>query len=352
MSTSFEAVLKPSEYFDVAVTFIRHGMSLMVKGAPGQGKTQITRQACAKANAVFIPIFLPVKDPVDLSGFPHITEDPLTGKKKADFIPFGDLAKIMEAADEPDRPYVVFADDIGNAAKLLQASWMQFVCEREMNGHKIPDNVVFISATNRKSDKTGVTGIIESLKNKHHAIVELITDLEDWSRWAADSSIAPEIRFFVRFAPKVLSSFEASTNADITTSPTPRGVEHCSDIFKTGINGALRAKLFTGAIGKEYSVQMEGFLRFFHELPNPDDVIADPHNAPIPQEPGHLYALCCALSERAKPSNVGPIITYANRLQDEFSAALVLDAVRKDRKNMCIGAEWIDWVSRHDHILI
>jgi hypothetical protein len=159
-----------------------------------------------------------------------------------------------------------------------------------------------------------------------------------------------KIMYFVRFCPKVLSAF--APTPDITTTPTPRGIEHCSDIYKTGINGKLRAKLFAGAIGVEYAVQMEGFLRFFSNLPNPDNVIADPDNAGIPDEPGHLYALCCALAERAREATIDPIITYANRLQDEFSVALVLDSVRKDKKNLATGKPFVDWVSRHEDVLI
>ena len=352
MSEAFEPVLTPREYFDVAVTFIRNGMSLMVKGSPGQGKTQITRQACEHTKAEFIPIFLPVKDPTDLSGFPMTYENPETGKKEADFLPFGDLKKILEASDHPEVPYVVFADDIGNAAKLMQASWMQYVCEREMNGQKIPDNVVFISATNRKDDKTGVTGIIESLKNKHHAIVELVTDMDDWCKWAVEASLPHEIVYFVRWRPAVLRAFKPSATADITTTPTPRGLEHCADIFRTGINGSLRGKLFAGAIGVEWAVQLEGFLHFFSELPNPDMIIADPEGSEIPEEPGHLYALCCALSERARESTIDSIITYANRLDDEFSVALVLDSVRQDKKRLATGQVFIDWVTKHADVLI
>jgi len=350
MSDAFEPVLTPREYFDVLVTFIRNGMSLMVKGSPGQGKTQICRQAAAHVNAVFIPIFLPVKDPSDLNGFPAFFEDKETGVRRADFQPYGDLAKILDAAKEPKRPYVVFADDIGNAAKLLQASWMQFVCEREMNGHKIPDNVVFISATNKRSDKTGVTSIIESLKNKHHAIVELVTALDDWCAWAVPAGVEPRIKSFVRFQPKVLRAF--APTPDITTTPTPRGIEHCSDIYKTGINGHLRGKLFAAAIGVEYAVQMEGFLKFFTDIPNPDSVITDPDNAEIPDEPGFLYALCCALAERATEDTIDAIITYANRLQDEFSVALVLDSIRRDKDNLATGKMFVDWISSHSDVLI
>lgn len=89
-----------------------------------------------------------------------------------------------------------------------------------------------------------------------------------------------------------------------------------------------------------------------------DQVIADPQRAPIPKEPGQIYALCAALSQRAKESTIDAIITYASRLSTdpnagaEFSVALVCDSVRKDPQNLAQGQVFQDWTSEHHDILI
>jgi len=356
MESAYEPILSPVELFDTLVTFINHKMPLFIIGDPGQGKTEITRQATEFCNADFIPIFLAIKDPTDIGGYPTVLTDQTTGEKEAIFLPFGDMRKMLEA----EKLTVCFADDLGISPKIMQGAWMQCVCEREINGHKISDNVVFISASNYKGGNTGVTTILDPLMNKHTAVVRLQNTFKDWCKWAVEYAHLPyEIVYFVRWKPDILTAYKPMP--DLSQTPTARGIKHCADILKAmGKNTAsgLRGRLFAAAIGAEYAVQLEGFLKFYKDLPNPDMIIADPDNAEIPTDPGQLYALCAALSHRAKESSIDAIIRYANRLTDatgagaEFSVALVCDSVRKDPKNLAQGNEFINWSSINSDILI
>jgi hypothetical protein len=234
---------------------------------------------------------------------------------------------------------------------------MQCVCEREINGHKISDHVVFISASNLKGGNTGVTTILDPLMNKHTTVVHLRNIFDDWCKWAVKIAKLPyEIVYFVRWQPDVLKAYKPTP--DLSQTPTARGLEHCADILKTGISSSVRGRLFAGSIGEEFAVQLEGFLKFYKNLPNPDMVIADPENAEIPTDPGQIYALCAALANRAKDSSIDAIITYANRLTNdqnagaEFSVALVCDSVRKDPQNLAQGQKFIEWSTENHDVLI
>ena len=285
MESAYEPILSPVELFDTLVTFINHKMPLFILGDPGQGKTEITRQASEFCKADFIPIFLAIKDPTDLGGYPMVlTQD--DGSKQATFLPFGDMRKLLEA----EKLTVCFADDLGISPKIMQGAWMQCVCEREINGHKISDNVVFISASNLKGGNTGVTTILDPLMNKHTAVVRLQNTFKDWCKWAVEIARLPyEIVYFVRWKPDILNAYKPMP--DLSQTPTARGIKHCADIFqafKTNTHSGLRGRLFAAAIGAEYAVELEGFLRFYKDLPNPDMIIADPDNAEIPSDPGQL----------------------------------------------------------------
>jgi hypothetical protein len=299
--TTFDPILSPKELFETLIVFIKNRLALFILGDPGQGKTQITRQAAEHCGADFVPIFLPSKDPVDIIGYPTIVE--VDNVKKATFLPFGDMEKLLTA----EKPTVCFADDLGPSAKLMQAAWMQCVCEREISGHKISDNVVFISASNLKGGNTGVSTILEPLMNKHVSVVQLKNNFVDWCEHATNTAKLPyEIVYFTKWQPAIFDAYEPMT--DLSQTPTARGIEHCAQIFKTGINSNIRARLFAGAIGKEYAVKLDGFLRFYKDLPNPDLIIADPDHAEIPEEPGPLWALCCALAKRASETSIEAII--------------------------------------------
>jgi hypothetical protein len=354
MESVYEPILSPTEFFDTLVTFINNHMPLFVLGDPGQGKTEITRQAAEFCKADFVPIFLAIKDPTDLGGYPTLIDGP--DGKEAIFMPFGDMKKLLSA----EKLTVCFADDLGISPKIMQGAWMQCVCEREINGHKISDNVVFISASNLKGGNTGVTTILDPLMNKHTAVVRLENTFKDWCKWAVEYAHLPyEIVYFVRWKPDILTAYKPMP--DLSQTPTARGIKHCADIFNAfpkNSNTGLRGRLFAGAIGAEYAVHLEGFLKFYKDLPNPDMIIADPDGSEIPTDPGQLYALCGALAYRAKESSIDAIIRYANRLSDEpsagaeFSVALVCDSIRKDPANLAQGHEFINWSSINSDILI
>ena len=63
MREPFEPILSPIELYETLITFIHDKLPIFILGDPGQGKTEITRQAAAACKADFVPIFLAIKDP-------------------------------------------------------------------------------------------------------------------------------------------------------------------------------------------------------------------------------------------------------------------------------------------------
>ena len=82
-------------------------------------------------------------------------------------------------------------DDLGQAPPAVQAAAMQLILARRINGSLVSDEVCFVAATNRKNDKAGVARILEPVKSRFAAIVELTPCVEEWATWAADREPAP-----------------------------------------------------------------------------------------------------------------------------------------------------------------
>src|SRR5262249_15910073 len=146
-----------------------------------------------------------VLDPTDAKGLPW----PDKGGKTANFLPFGDLARALNATE----PLVWMLDDLGQAMPATQASFMQLILPRTVNGHSLPDFGTFVAATNRRTDRAGVQGILEPVKSRF-TIVELNTDLDDWCAWACEedlvtgeSRMPPELISFLRFRKDLLHQF-------------------------------------------------------------------------------------------------------------------------------------------------
>jgi hypothetical protein len=353
---SADPIYTPSQLHDALVPLIKAKLPVLVTGQPGQGKTDIITAVCQELDYDLVITHPVVDEPIDYKGFPfpYTDED---GKPKAAFVPFGEMEKLINA----ERPLVSFADDAGHAPKAVQAAYMQWILNRAINGQKMSDHVTFVAATNRKEDKAGVQGFLEPLKDRFVTIMELISSLEDWIEWAIKNKLPYEIISYVRYCPQILDEWEP--RPDFSRTPTPRGIYGVARMLKAGIPKELRLKMISGAIGKERSTGFVGFLDIYNDLINPEEVIANPTKVKIPEPPGHKYALCGALAARANIDTIGPIITFANRFSDEnefadgetfdeFSVLLVRDAVNMDRIKLSKTREFIDWMDRHQDIVI
>ena len=216
--------MKPSVLKEVLVKAFQSRHNVLVTGAPGIGKSDLTAQAAEEAKARLLVSHPVVSDPTDFKGYPF----PVTDKKCADFLPFGDLLTLMKA----ESLTVMFFDDLGQARPAVQASLMQLVLGGRINGHQISkEHVVFVGATNRAEDLAGVQSILEPVKSRF-VIVELDVDVDDWCKWAIESHIPVQLTAFIRWRPELLHQFTPSR--EIKNSPSPRSVAKVGDVIKAG----------------------------------------------------------------------------------------------------------------------
>lgn len=303
---------------------IKAGLPVLITGAPGVGKSDIVKQATDAAGADMILSHPAVADPTDAKGLPWIGKD----GDSATFLPFGELAAALRA----DKPTVWFLDDLGQASAAVQASYMQLLLARRVNGHVLPDHVTFVAATNRRTDRAGVGGILEPVKSRFAAIVTLEAHVDDWSAWALHAGLQPELVAFLRFKPELLCDFKPS--ADLTNCPLPRTWAHLSKLYALGMPREIQSVAFAGAVGEGAAGEFSAFLRLWNELPNMDAILLDPAKAVIPKKPDMLYAVVTALAMKANQQTFGRIGIYAERLvqasRGEFAALLVMDSIRRD----------------------
>ena len=325
--------MTPSELTGLLAQTIPAGAPILVVGAPGIGKSQIIEQATKAAGANLIVSHPAVSDPTDAKGLPWISAD----QASARFLPFGDLSAAISATTRT----VWFLDDLGQAPASVQASYMQLLLARRVNEHRVPECVTFIAATNRRTDRANVSGILEPVKSRFTAIVELETTLDDWCGWAMRYEIEPQIVAFLRFRPALLSAF--APTADLTNSPTPRTWAHASRLMTMGLPAPVLRHAVSGAVGEGAAAELFGFLEVYTELPDLDDIIGQPSGwGLIPKKAAALYAVVTGLAMKATATTIAPIVTYGERLAEkghgEFAALLLRDIVRRDPAMMVTPA--------------
>jgi hypothetical protein len=315
--------MTPKDVATLLSVAFRHRMPVLLTGAPGIGKTDTVVTAAKNAGSRLIVSNPVVDESINYKGLPRITA---TG---AEFVAFGQLKLALEATE----PTVYFIDDIGQASASVQAACMALLLAREIDGKKIPDCVTFCAATNRRSDKAGVSGILEPVKSRFATIIEMKADVEDWAAWATTAGIDPRLIGFLRFRPDLLSAFKPT--AEMTNSPSPRTWSRAAAWLATDLPPGIRDAAIAGAVGPAAGLEFNAFLRAVETMPDPRKVFAQPDIAPIPKAPDVLFALCAALvaigAKKGPSAASASICVYTRRLAEaghgEFAAVLFKDAV-------------------------
>ncbi|GEP94489.1 AAA family ATPase [Chitinophaga cymbidii] len=323
--------MKPKDLSEYLQFAIRNNFPVLITGKPGIGKSDIATQAAIAAEAELIISHPVVSDPTDYKGLPFPTKN-----GTADFLPYGELHQIITA----QKKTVFFLDDLGQAPASVQAACMQLLLARQINGHQISDQVTFIAATNRREDKAAVSGLLEPVKSRFAAIVELEVDTDDWVKWALAHHMPTELIAFVRFRPELLDNFEPTK--EIRNSPTPRTIAFVGKQITAGLPEKFEFEAFKGAAGEAFAIEYRAFLKLYRQLPSLEEIVLNPTGAPVPTEPGALFAISSALAHKMTDQNIDAICMYLDRLPVENSVSCMKDAVTRN-SSICNNRAFIEW---------
>ena len=323
-------VVNHTQLRELLTKYLPARMPLLITGMPGCGKTETVHSVTESLQYRMLLEHPAVADPTDYKGLPWGLDG-----KTATFIPFANLAEAINSTE----PTVWFFDDLGQATPAVQAACMQLFLARRINGHKLPDCITFVGATNRRVDRAGVTGILEPVKSRFDSIVELDTTIDDWCQWAYANNIPATLIAFLRFKPDMLCQF--SPTSDLINSPIPRTWYNLAKNERLGLSQAVEAAAMAGAVGDGAALEYLAFRKMANSLVNLDAILMDPDKARIPSKPDELYATAIGLAARANSTNFARIAIYANRLNvepvgkngtthGEFAALMVRDALWRD----------------------
>ena len=293
----------------------------LLTGAPGVGKTDIVKFIAAVLGMALVISHPVVADPTDSKGLAWPAKD----GKSATFIPIGQMVELLNAKE----PTLWFLDDLGQATPAVQAAYMQWILAREVNGHKLPDCVTIIAATNRRQDRAGVTSILEPVKGRFATIVEVEPCINDWTQWAFANNMPHLLIAFLRLRPDLLLDFKPT--ADITNSPTPRNWASTGNLMNLAIPQEAQVEVYSGAVGKPATTELVSFIQVAKEMPSPDTVLMTPGTAEIPVKPSVMWALSGALVRLVTENNFNRFLQYAMRVhgagRGEFATFMTKSAV-------------------------
>jgi len=312
--------------------------TVCIEGSPGGGKTTIVQQVASDLDVPYIERHMPTMLVEDFGVlFPSSqSSDSTLHYKLPDWFPVKGKA--------PERGILCF-DDRNQASPDLQKVLANICQARTLHGHCLPDGWQVISTGNRQSDRAGANRVLSHLRNRE-TVLELETHIDDWTTWALDNHVKPEVISFIRFRPGLLHDFDPQRDQNAT----PRSwVEGVSDVLGT-VPADAEFECFKGAVGEGAAAEFVGFVRIFRKLPNPDAILLNPTTSDVPSDPATLYALSGAISSRATEGNFERVCTYAERMPPEFSVLTVSYAARRN-PDLANTQAFTKWSIKHQNVL-
>lgn len=331
--------------------------AVCIEGPPGGGKTTIVREVAAELRPQYenmttkmvgdkeveivpgfgyIEMHMPTMLVEDFGIlFPQADSDTLH-YKLPDWFPVKGKA--------PEHGIMCF-DDRNQSSADLQKVLANIIQAGTLHGVEMPDSWMVISTGNRQSDRAGSNRVLSHLRDRE-TVLEYETHLDDWTGWAIDHGVRPEVISFIRFRVGLLHDFDAQRDKN----PTPRGwVEGVSPIIGN-VPSDAEFECFKGAVGEGPAAEFTGYLKIFRKLPNVDNILLNPTTVPVPTDPATLYALSGSLAAKTTDANMERVCTFCERMPPEFSVLTVTCAARRD-KALSDTAAFAKWSVKHQDVL-
>jgi hypothetical protein len=282
-------------------------------GKPGIGKSDLIREFARQQRMDLIDLRLTTLESCDLRGLPRINHQ--TGETewvRPEFLPRADV------------PVVIFLDELTAAEPRLQASAYQFILDRSIGKHRLPEQAWVVGAGNAPEDGAVSYGMGTALADRF-VHLNVVAHPDDWMEWAIAATVAPEIITFIRVRPEMLDSCGGQERTEQLVTPSPRSWARVSRVLNETRDQRARSIAVNGLVGEAVAVQ------FFHTL---EEIGQLPPVARLLEMPARLAAREVPATISALYGLVYSLVAYANSLVHFERSIKLLDAVTETRDKL------------------
>lgn len=308
----------------------------MIWGGPGLGKSAIAKAIADDANAKYIDLRANMFDPVDVRGGLKVVQEGDRWRTK-----YG-VPEDYPAPDYQGEVYLMI-DEITTAPKATMNAFLQLILDKRIGTYTLPVNTIIIAAGNRAQDRAAVHEMPTPVKNRFaHYLLE--ANIDDFISWAITNGIDESITSFLRYRPGLLHSVEPADNA----FPTPRSWEMLSKklpFIQDDFYGAA------SVVGDGPAGEYLAFRSIYKDVPDIDDIIANPGTAKVPDSTSVLYAVCGGLTARVTSSNFDAVAKYSNRIPPEYQVIIMRDSLARDR-TLVQHPKFTQWTQDNAEVLL
>ncbi|MFC8428406.1 AAA family ATPase [Streptomyces sp. NPDC057253] len=288
---------RPDDQLEALTLAVAADLPVLLWGEPGIGKTAALTQLAAALDLPLTTVIASVHEPSDFSGLPVVGDDPAT--QGVPMAPPDWAVRLVRAGRG-----LLFLDELSTAPPAVQAALLRLVLERRIGALRLPPGVRIVAAANPRSSAADGWELSPPLANRfvhlqwthdHDVVVRGLGGT--WPRATLprlDPEKLPEAVDFARRAVCGLLAARPTLVHRLPTGETQRGGPWPSPrswdmtlsliAFATaaGSSRDVLSSLVRGTVGDGPGLELLASLDRL-DLPDPEDVLADPAGAVLPE---------------------------------------------------------------------
>lgn len=248
----------------------------LVVGESGIGKTALMKKLSERNNYYYITIDGNMLKEGEIGGLPTIeeytafVEDKEVKRKKTVYAVHTKLQEIDKVLEEEaDKKILLFIDEINRCEHTVQQELMNIILNREINGYRLPENVIVTAAMNPsnkyedflESDYQVVD--MDSAQEDRFVWLIMEADIKSWLSWGVEEGKIHE------YVLEFLSSFPQFLHAPKSSEmvkATPRSWQRVSNACNAYLNSQneISKRVFLnvlrGIIGSNIAQEFYNFI--------------------------------------------------------------------------------------------
>ena len=331
------------ELEEALIEDLKAGLTPMVASSPGMGKSDIIRSIAKTFNLKVIDFRVSQCEPVDMQGYPGITDGRMTFHIP-EYFPV-ETDEIPEGYDG----WLLFLDEFNSGNKQTEAAAYKLILDREVYKHKLHPRCLIAAAGNLTTDRA-IVNTQSTATTSRLTHYRMRVDHKVWIEWANAHDIDHRIISLIKFKPEILHKFDPATNE--LTFPSPRTWEFASKVIKTKpkIDHITTIRL-AGTVGEGAAIELSAYSEIYQNLPTIEQILANPKSGwKVPKEPSELFAVTTMISHNSTQDNIEQLMIANSRLPTEMQVITLKDIYKRSpklKKHPIIK----EWTSKNAHIL-
>ncbi|MGA5823170.1 AAA family ATPase [Kitasatospora sp. NPDC094028] len=293
----FDTEARPDTQLEALTLAVAADLPVLLWGEPGIGKTAALNQLAAALELPLTTVIASVHEPSDFSGLPVVGDDP--ARQGVPLAPPDWAVRLVRAGRG-----LLFLDELSTAPPAVQAALLRLVLERRIGALRLPPGVRIVAAANPRASAADGWELSPPLANRfvhlswvhdHEVVVRGLGGTWPVATlpWLAPDALAGAVALARRAVcgllavrPELVHRLPSGETRRGGAWPSPRSWDMTLRLvaFATaaGSSREVLSLLVRGTVGDGPGLELMAHMDRM-DLPDPEDLLADPAGAALPE---------------------------------------------------------------------